>query len=405
MDLALAVAQGFHNAPRLYGDSTVRTPRRISGMKSGLRAAGEEFAYGVYDGVTGLVLQPYYGVKKDGVKGLVPGIGKGFFGFVLKDLAAIIGPIGYTLKGVHKEMVKSKQPTAFIRRARLKQGGKGKDSLKKAQLQEIEARVEKAWATVVEIMKEIDRTKEEGLSSRWAIAKQRRQFEKTGAFESVETAEQAFQIWKREREREREGVASNTTTHTTTAPAAAERPTPSRGSSRNRKEAATAIEPLANERPTTFRSNNKNRKETATATVPLATERPTSSRSNSRNRKETAIEFAPSAAERPSSSRSNSRNRKETANAPATAIATATSPLTTERPTLLSRGTSRSRSRTRKEMTTVQEQPQDALSNGYGYGNGDGVGVNGVTKKVEGGGGRKGSFRSTVTGTGGSVQT
>lgn len=41
----------------------MRRPTRITGMKSGLKAAGEEFAYGVYDGVTGLVLQPYYGVS------------------------------------------------------------------------------------------------------------------------------------------------------------------------------------------------------------------------------------------------------------------------------------------------------------------------------------------------------
>ena len=367
MDLALAVAQGFHNAPRLYGDSTVRTPRRISGMKSGLRAAGEEFAYGVYDGVTGLVLQPYYGVKKDGVKGLVPGIGKGLFGFVLKDLAAIIGPVGYTLKGVHKEMVKSKQPTAFIRRARAKQGGKDKGCLKNAKLQEIEAKVEKAWATVVDIMKEIDRTKEEGLSSRWAIVKQRRRFEKTGAFESVETAEQAFQIWKRERE----GTVTTSSANTATAPADAKR-------------------------PTTSRDNSRNRKETATATAPLDTERPTLSRGSSTNRKETTIAIAPSATERPTSSRSNSRNRKETANT------TPTDRLATERPTL-SRGSSRSRSRTRKEMTIIQEQPQDGLPNGYGDGLGTGVGVNGTAKKV-GGGGRKGSS-FTVTGPAAGVKT
>ena len=277
MDLALAVAQGFHNAPRLYGDSTVRTPRRISGMKSGLRAAGEEFAFGVYDGVTGLVLQPYNGVKKDGVKGLVPGIGKGLFGFVLKDLAAIIGPVGYTLKGVHKEMVKGKQPTAFIRRARVMLGGKDKASLKKVKLQEIEARVEKAWAIVMEIMKEIDRTKEEGLSSRWAIARERRRLEKTGAFESVETAEQAFQMWKREREgeRERESAAPTTNTTVTTAqssaPTATERRTPSRDNSRTRKEMIAS--PAAVERRTPSRGDDPSRSR---------------SRSRSRNRKEVA---------------------------------------------------------------------------------------------------------------------
>lgn len=118
MDLSLAIAQGFHNGPRLYGDSTVRTPPRISGIQSGLRAAGSEFTYGVYDGVTGLWIQPYHGARKNGALGFVQGVGK-CSGFVFKDLAAIIGPFGYTLKGVHKELIKSRQPTAFVRKARM----------------------------------------------------------------------------------------------------------------------------------------------------------------------------------------------------------------------------------------------------------------------------------------------
>ena len=47
MDLAMALAQGFHNAPRLYGDDTVRKPVRITGCHSGLRAAWSEFIYEV----------------------------------------------------------------------------------------------------------------------------------------------------------------------------------------------------------------------------------------------------------------------------------------------------------------------------------------------------------------------
>ena len=42
MDLLVSTAQGFHNLPRLYGDPTVRRPPRISGYKSGLKAAGQE---------------------------------------------------------------------------------------------------------------------------------------------------------------------------------------------------------------------------------------------------------------------------------------------------------------------------------------------------------------------------
>jgi len=33
-------AKGFHSAPKLYGDQTVRPPERITGILSGVRAAG-----------------------------------------------------------------------------------------------------------------------------------------------------------------------------------------------------------------------------------------------------------------------------------------------------------------------------------------------------------------------------
>jgi len=69
MDLSLAVAQGFHNAPRLYGDTTVRRPIRITGIKSGLKAAGDEFVFGIYDGFSGLVVQPYKGAREKGATG------------------------------------------------------------------------------------------------------------------------------------------------------------------------------------------------------------------------------------------------------------------------------------------------------------------------------------------------
>ena len=102
--------------------STVRTTTRVSGFHSGLRAAAEEFIFGVYDGVTGLVLQPYHGAKERGALGLASGLGKGCGGFILKNFAALIGPVAFTLKGIHKEMLKGKQPTAFVRRARTVQG-------------------------------------------------------------------------------------------------------------------------------------------------------------------------------------------------------------------------------------------------------------------------------------------
>ncbi|KAI4253660.1 MAG: hypothetical protein L6R42_007492, partial [Xanthoria sp. 1 TBL-2021] len=79
--------RGFHNAPRLYGDESVRHPDKVTGFQSGLRTAGKEFGYGVYDGVTGLFTQPIEGAKQEGVAGFVKGFGKGIGGFFLKPSA------------------------------------------------------------------------------------------------------------------------------------------------------------------------------------------------------------------------------------------------------------------------------------------------------------------------------
>jgi hypothetical protein len=46
----LAVARGFHNVPLLYGDDTVRETEKITGIKSGLKAAGKVCSQGLlYD--------------------------------------------------------------------------------------------------------------------------------------------------------------------------------------------------------------------------------------------------------------------------------------------------------------------------------------------------------------------
>lgn len=39
MDFTLGLAQGFHNAPKLYGDDSVRQSEKITGFQSGLMAA------------------------------------------------------------------------------------------------------------------------------------------------------------------------------------------------------------------------------------------------------------------------------------------------------------------------------------------------------------------------------
>ena len=181
MDLSLAIAQGFHNAPRLYGDTTVRKPTRITGFHSGLRATGEEFVFGIYDGITGLVLQPYKGAKQCGTVGFISGIGKGFGGFILKDFAALTS-VAYTLKGVHKEMVKGRQPTAFIRRARIAQGRKEVKAQDEVDLNHDRQKIDLAWQIVCEIKKETERYGKGGFLGRIRVIQERRKMERQGAF-------------------------------------------------------------------------------------------------------------------------------------------------------------------------------------------------------------------------------
>ena len=49
----------------------------------------QEFGYGLYDGITGLVTQPIRGARKEGVTGALKGFGKGLGGVILKPSAGM----------------------------------------------------------------------------------------------------------------------------------------------------------------------------------------------------------------------------------------------------------------------------------------------------------------------------
>jgi hypothetical protein len=193
VDLSMALAQGFHNAPRLYGDTTVRRPIRVTGFHSGLRAARHELAYGVYDGFTGVVRLPYRGAKENGPIGFVKGTGMGLTGLVLKNLSAIIGPVGYTLKGVVKQAERSKTPQKYIRRARIAQGQREYKALPEDQRKQLENEIMDGW----HIMKEL-REKIEALEKQRGIAGQidRVLLDTEVVFEDVETAKKALEALK-----------------------------------------------------------------------------------------------------------------------------------------------------------------------------------------------------------------
>lgn len=168
MNITLALTQGFHNAPRLYGDETVRRPPRVTGLHSGLRAGRDELVYGVTDGVTGIVTQPIRGAKERGIMGAMRGVGFGIGGFVLKDIAALLGPTAYFMKGLDAEYMKKYQPTTFIRRGRIVQG--------QMELQQLEKKtrvtnIREAEGKNVEVRENRDEV-EDNVALRWAALKQ-----------------------------------------------------------------------------------------------------------------------------------------------------------------------------------------------------------------------------------------
>lgn len=87
MNFCLGAARGFRNAPRLYNDDTVRPAEKVTDFASGLKVAGKEFGYGIFDGISGLVTQPLRGAEKEGAVGLIKGFGKGLGGFFFKNSA------------------------------------------------------------------------------------------------------------------------------------------------------------------------------------------------------------------------------------------------------------------------------------------------------------------------------
>lgn len=165
-------------------------------MKSGLKASGKEFVFGIYDGVTGLAVQPYIGARDNGPVGCVKGVGMGLTGFVLKSLAAVTGPVAYTLKGSHKELLKSRQPTKFIRKAKIMQGYLDHRDLSEAELKQVSATIAHGWSVIEQVSDVMDSQLREGLSGKIRFLKQRRKLKEKGGFENIEKAEKALESWK-----------------------------------------------------------------------------------------------------------------------------------------------------------------------------------------------------------------
>ncbi|EXK27256.1 hypothetical protein FOMG_16318 [Fusarium oxysporum f. sp. melonis 26406] len=110
VDVPLALTEGLHNLPELYGDK-VRKHNKVTDWKSGTAEAGKNFAYNFLDATWCLFKQPAVGAIKGGPVGLVTGLGKAGFGLIAKPGSAMFGLLAYPALGIYKSIVGSLSKT------------------------------------------------------------------------------------------------------------------------------------------------------------------------------------------------------------------------------------------------------------------------------------------------------
>jgi hypothetical protein len=103
VDLPLAATNGFRAIPKLYGEK-VPDHRKITDYKSGAMAAGENFVFGMYEGLTDIFTLPHKGRKEDGLVGCGKGVAKGIASLAFKTTSAGVGLVGYTGQGIAKSI-------------------------------------------------------------------------------------------------------------------------------------------------------------------------------------------------------------------------------------------------------------------------------------------------------------
>lgn len=223
-DLLVAIAQGFHNAPRLWGDATVRKPIRIVGAKTGFEAAGKEFTYGIYDAWTGLVTQPAGGFK-DGdtipakISGLGTGFAKGIGSFVLKNVSAVVAPPAYAGKGLIVYLKKRAEKDgpgskAYLRKARIIQGHLDLEALQKQDNQDKDEQIRQIFARVTEGYKVYEEIWKYGhrefgaygsdVVGKLKFRREKKRWAESGALENIHAAEKALEAHKKGNDVERQ---------------------------------------------------------------------------------------------------------------------------------------------------------------------------------------------------------
>ncbi|KAF7294590.1 Glycosyltransferase family 1 protein [Mycena indigotica] len=109
--IVASIHEGIYNMPRLYG-SKVRKAGKVTDFASGIKEGGKGLFYGYYDGITGLVREPYEGGKKEGFAGAIKGSLRSFANATIRPAGGIAGAIAHPINGLWKSV----QPPATVKR-------------------------------------------------------------------------------------------------------------------------------------------------------------------------------------------------------------------------------------------------------------------------------------------------
>jgi len=77
-------------------DVTEKPKGVVDGVGKGIKG----FGISLFDGVTGIVTQPFKGAKEEGGAGFAKGIGKGITGLVVKPISGVVDVISKTTEGI-----------------------------------------------------------------------------------------------------------------------------------------------------------------------------------------------------------------------------------------------------------------------------------------------------------------
>lgn len=102
-DIPYAIAEGLRTMPVYYNDK-VRDHGSVVDIQSGAIVAGKTFAWGLVDGLSGIVTLPHAGARKEGPIGAVKGFGKGIASLVTKSGAGAVGLVAYPSMGIAKSL-------------------------------------------------------------------------------------------------------------------------------------------------------------------------------------------------------------------------------------------------------------------------------------------------------------